>query len=65
MQEVIEKEFAEQTVIAVIHRFTYVNRFDRVVLMKNGELVECDSPMALLERDSEFRKLYMALQRAN
>jgi ATP-binding cassette subfamily C (CFTR/MRP) protein 1 len=65
MEEVIEKEFAEQTVIAVIHRFTYVNRFDRVVLMKHGEPVEFDSPVALLERDSEFRKLYMALQRAN
>jgi ABC-type multidrug transport system fused ATPase/permease subunit len=65
MQEVIEQEFANQTVIAVVHRFTYINRFNRVVLMEHGELVECDSPLALLGRDSEFRKLYTALLRTN
>jgi ABC-type multidrug transport system fused ATPase/permease subunit len=65
VQEVIEKEFVEQTIIAVIHRLTYVNGLDRVVFMNHGEFVECDSPLALLRRDSEFRKQYMALQRAN
>lgn len=63
MQAVIEKESAQQTIIAVVHRFRYIDRFDRVVLLKHGHLVECDSPKVLLERDSEFRKLYTALKR--
>jgi ABC-type multidrug transport system fused ATPase/permease subunit len=65
MQEVTEKEVAEQTVIALTYRFTYIKQFDLVVLMKHGELVEFDGPVALLERDSGFRKLYMALLRSH
>lgn len=64
MQDVIEREFDQQTVIAVVHRFRYIGRFDRVVLLNHGDLVECDSPTALLSRDSAFRKLYTALQKA-
>ncbi|KAJ5765749.1 hypothetical protein N7520_005308 [Penicillium odoratum] len=60
MQEVIETEFTNQTVIMVMHRLHYITRVDRVALMKNGELVECDSPSALLARDSEFAGFYAA-----
>lgn len=60
MQSVIETEFAHQTVIAVIHRFRYIDRFDRVVLFKQGCLTENGDPTSLLTADSEFRKLYQA-----
>ncbi|OJJ47369.1 hypothetical protein ASPZODRAFT_64884 [Penicilliopsis zonata CBS 506.65] len=60
MQEVIETEFTKQTVIMVMHRLRYITRFDRVALMKKGELVECDSPSALLARESEFKEFYTA-----
>ncbi|OQE25971.1 hypothetical protein PENFLA_c007G05320 [Penicillium flavigenum] len=62
MQDTIEKEFPEQTIIAVVHRFRYINWFDRVMLLKHGELVECDSAEALLQRDSDLRKLYLDFQ---
>jgi ATP-binding cassette subfamily C (CFTR/MRP) protein 1 len=62
MQDIIEKEFPEQTIIAVVHRFRYINSFDRVMLLKHGELVECDSAEALLQRDSDLRKLYLDFQ---
>ncbi|KAF2670115.1 multidrug resistance-associated protein [Microthyrium microscopicum] len=65
MQQIIESEFAEQTVIAVIHRFRFINKFDRVALLRRGELLECDSPEILLGTNSEFKKLYLALQRKN
>jgi ABC-type multidrug transport system fused ATPase/permease subunit len=65
MQDIIEREFAGQTVISVVHRLRYIDRFDRVALLKQGSLVEWDSPAALLGWDSEFRKLYLALQRAD
>ncbi|MCJ1394407.1 hypothetical protein MMC18_007285 [Xylographa bjoerkii] len=64
MQEIIDREFARETVIAVVHRFRYIDRYDRVVVLKHGELLECDTWTALLERDSEFRKLYWALQKS-
>ncbi|KAL9118536.1 MAG: hypothetical protein Q9187_004917 [Circinaria calcarea] len=63
MQDIIEKEFSQQTVIAVVQRFRYINRFGRVALLKHGELIEYESSEALLNRNSEFRKLYLALQK--
>ncbi|KAJ5626822.1 ATP-binding cassette transporter [Penicillium herquei] len=62
MHQLIEKEFAEQTILAVVHRFKFIHLFDRVAFMKDGVLVECDKPEVLLERDSEFRRLYNALE---
>lgn len=62
MQDIIEKSFSQQTVISIVHRFRYIDRFDRVVMLKYGELIECDRPQALLGRDSEFKRLYTALQ---
>lgn len=58
MQEIIETEFARQTVISVVHRLDYLERFDRVALLDNGVLVECDTPSALLARDSQLRRMF-------
>lgn len=63
MQKVIETEFASQTVIMVMHRLRYVTRFDRVCLVKEGELVECDSPSTLLAGDSEFAQFFTAFMK--
>lgn len=61
MQSVIESEFRDQTVISVLHRFKYIDRFDRVAVLSNGNLVECDSPQRLLSStDSAFKILYAA-----
>ena len=62
MHNIIEREFDTQTVIAVMHRLRHVERFDKVVLMKQGKIVEFDSPQALLTRPSEFRLFYRARQ---
>lgn len=60
MQGVIDSEFWEQTILSVLHRFTYINRFDRVVVLDRGRLVECDTPQRLMANDSAFRRLYTA-----
>ena len=62
MQDIIEKEFSEQTIISVVHRLRYIHWFDRVMLLKHGELLECDTAEGLLQRDSDLRKLYLASQ---
>lgn len=61
MQEVIDREFAQQTVIAVMHRLRYIERYDRVALLKHGEMIECGSPTTLLGQDSEFRRVYTSV----
>lgn len=61
MQDIIDKEFSQQTVIAVVHRFRFIHWYDRVMVMRQGELAECGSAEALLQsEESEFRKLYTA-----
>lgn len=65
MQDIIDKEFASQTIIAVCHRFRFIDRFDRVAVIQQGELVEYDEPTALLERDTQFRRLFRALQESS
>ncbi|KAJ5716375.1 hypothetical protein N7493_008286 [Penicillium malachiteum] len=62
MQRLIEKEFAGQTILAVVHRFKFIHLFDRVAFMNDGVLVECDKPEILLGRDSELRRWYNALE---
>lgn len=63
MQDIIAKEFSQQTIFAVVHRLRYIHWFDRVMLLKDGELVECDRAEVLLQRESDFRKLYLDFQK--
>ncbi|KAK3949643.1 P-loop containing nucleoside triphosphate hydrolase protein [Pseudoneurospora amorphoporcata] len=44
MQEVIEREFEEHTVISVVHRLTYIEWFDLVAVLNGGEMVEFGAP---------------------
>lgn len=58
MQRVIREEFKGTTIVAVAHRLDTILDFDRVALLEEGELRECDEPGRLLGRDSGFRELY-------
>lgn len=58
IRDVIREHFTDCTVIAVVHRLGAIADFDRVAVMGSGRLLEWDSPKALLECDSEFRKLW-------
>ncbi|KAE8453304.1 hypothetical protein EG329_011371 [Mollisiaceae sp. DMI_Dod_QoI] len=58
MQELIRKEFNEQTIISVDHNLENVLDFDKVAVFDSGNLVEFDAPGELLSRASAFRTLY-------
>lgn len=58
MQKVIREEFGDCTVIAVAHRLDTILDFDKIALLSKGELMEFDTPKALLGRASAFRELY-------
>ena len=48
----------EKTVIAVAHRLTTLQKYDRIYVMKEGRLVEEGTHGQLLEKDGEYAKLY-------
>lgn len=52
MQEVLETEFAGKTVLSVVHRLGYIERYDKVAVLKKGELMEFDAPGTLLTQPS-------------
>ncbi|PKY02184.1 putative multidrug resistance-associated protein [Aspergillus campestris IBT 28561] len=60
MQDIIDRHFASQTVVAVVHRLRTIRQFDRVVVLQQGRLVEDGSPDELLGRDSALSALYRA-----
>ncbi|KAJ0160020.1 Multidrug resistance-associated protein 1 [Colletotrichum tanaceti] len=62
MQSIVESEFSQQTVVAVVHRLRYIEQYDKVLLLKRGEVVRWGSPKELLEKDAEFRGFAEAMQ---
>jgi len=61
MQAMIRDSFAGCTIIAIAHRLETIMDFDRIAVLEDGVLVECDSPAVLLARnDSAFKTLYEA-----
>ena len=57
-QRIIRDKFAGHTIIAVAHRLETILDFDKVAVMDGGELLEFDSPHALLSKPSAFHRLY-------
>ncbi|KAL7941244.1 P-loop containing nucleoside triphosphate hydrolase protein [Trichoderma barbatum] len=61
MQHIVEAEFQDKTVISIIHRYSHIDWFNRIVVMRGGRIVECDSAHTLLSRSgSAFRALCVA-----
>ena len=58
MQEVIDSDFKDCTVIAVMHRLDWIKQYDRVALLDNGHLIEYDAPETLLARPTNFAALH-------
>lgn len=58
IQQVLEQEFKDFTVITIAHRLRSILGSDRIAVLEAGELVEFDSPDALLSRESRFKALY-------
>ncbi|KAJ7485129.1 P-loop containing nucleoside triphosphate hydrolase protein [Mycena galericulata] len=58
IREVLRRDLASSTVIAVAHRIETIVDFDMILVMEDGLLVESGSPKALLSRsDSKFAQL--------
>jgi len=62
MSMIINQEFADFTVISVVHHLKTVRDFDVVLVLENGALVETGSPSELLAANGPFRKLWDSLQ---
>lgn len=60
MQDIIDTIFKDCTVLAVMHRLDHVNRYDKVMVMVNGAVVEYGEPAMLAAGNTRFASLYRA-----
>lgn len=65
MQEVLETEFAGKTVLSVVHRLGYIDRYDKVAVLQKGELMEFDAPATLLAQPSMLAAMKRAGNRSS
>lgn len=54
MQDIIDTEFRNCTVLAVMHRLKHVAKYDKVALLDGGLVAEFDAPAVLLAGDTSF-----------
>lgn len=54
IQKTIKSVFTQTTILTIAHRIQTVMKCDRVIVMKNGEIVEFDRPNILLENPSSY-----------
>jgi len=58
VQKALDKLSKDHTVIAVAHRLSTIQDFDRIYLLKDGRLVESGTHSSLIRAQGEYSKLY-------
>ena len=61
IQKIIKNEFKNSTVLTIAHRLNTIVQYDRVVVLKAGEIIEVDTPASLLEKQGLFKEMVMEL----
>jgi ATP-binding cassette subfamily B protein len=59
IQEALAKLMHGRTVIAIAHRLSTVNAFDRIVVLRAGQVVQDGPPGELMSREGLYRSLVM------
>ncbi|MGA1826649.1 ABC transporter ATP-binding protein [Microbacterium sp.] len=60
IQDALQTLLADRTAIIIAHRLSTVAIADRVLVMENGQIIEDDSPDALIGGDGRFARLHAA-----
>lgn len=58
VQKALDKVASHKTVLAVAHRLSTIQNYDRIVVMKEGQKVEEGTDQELMSKAGEYQKLY-------
>ena len=58
VQAALDKVGGNKTVIAVAHRLSTIQNYDRIIVMKDGKKIEEGSHQELMDQNGEYSKLY-------
>ncbi len=59
VQKALEYLMRGRTTLVIVHRLSTIRKADRIVVISNGEIVEEGTHEELLEKDGEYRKLFL------
>ena len=62
LQHSINQGLKNSTVITIAHRIKTIIKYDKILVLNNGEIVELDTPKNLLNKKGLFYKLYKESQ---
>jgi ATP-binding cassette subfamily B protein len=62
IQEALSRLFKGRTVVAIAHRLSTLDTFDRVVVLDHGRVVEDGAPRWLLQSKGVYRRMYVSLR---
>ena len=54
LQKILDTRLQQSTVISITHKLINVVNYDKVMVMKNGSIIEFDDPQRLLSDDSSY-----------
>ncbi|REK71603.1 ABC transporter ATP-binding protein [Paenibacillus paeoniae] len=63
VKKALDQLFKDRTIIAVAHRISTIQDFDKIVVVENGEIAEVGTYDSLLERNGAFYQLLMGEKR--
>ncbi|XP_043666582.1 multidrug resistance-associated protein 5-like isoform X2 [Vespula pensylvanica] len=64
IQDTIQNEFVECTVLTIAHRLQTIMKYDKILVMKNGSILEFDTTTNLLSNpNSEFFKMTAVMRK--
>jgi ATP-binding cassette subfamily B protein len=58
IQEALARLFRGRTVIAIAHRLSTLDSFDRIVVLERGRIVEDGPPRGLLQTKGLYSRMY-------
>ncbi|KAJ5952408.1 uncharacterized protein N7479_010821 [Penicillium vulpinum] len=57
VQKTLLEGFQDRTVICIAHRLQTIIRYDRICMVDQGKIVDFQSPLALFDKNAEFRQM--------
>ena len=63
VQKALDKVASHKTIIAVAHRLSTIQNYDRIFVLSGGHLVETGTHQELVKKNGEYAKLYELGQR--